>query len=147
MPLQPIFLRPTLRKDIYEIRRRGAWLLIIAAAAVVALFMWFSDSLVTDLSEQERQRMELWADATRRLASDTRNGEGADVDFMLSVIEANRTIPVLLTDDRGEILLHRNFTLPQQPDSADPTLHFSAESVIFTVAARNPQKKRQCDRH
>ena len=83
VPLQPIFLRPTLRKDIYEIRRRGAWLLIIAAAAVVALFMWFSDSLVTDLSEQERQRMELWADATRRLASDTRNGEGADVDIML----------------------------------------------------------------
>ncbi len=130
VPLQPIFLRPTLRKDIYEIRRRGAWLLIIAAAAVVALFMWFSDSLVTDLSEQERQRMELWADATRRLASDTRNGEGADVDFMLSVIEANRTIPVLLTDDRGEILLHRNFTLPQQPDSADPT-YISPQNLSF----------------
>ncbi len=127
-------------KDIYVTRRRGAWLLIVAAAAVVALFIWFSDSLVRDLSEQERQRMEIWADATRRLATDMQSGEGADVDFMLSVIEANRTIPVMLTDNDGNILLHRNFNLPAPADSANPT-DISPENLSFLSARLDNLRK------
>lgn len=61
--------------------------------------------------------MELWAEATRRLAND-RPGADDGVDFMLSVIEANRSIPVILADSAGNILLHRNFDLPDAADSA-----------------------------
>lgn len=87
-----------------------------AAVAVMGFFVLFSSGLVNDLEEQERQRMELWAEATRRLAADS---QGADdgVDFMLSVIEANRSIPVMLVDSAGTMLLHRNFDLPDRADS------------------------------
>ena len=61
--------------------------------------------------------MEIWADATRRLAEDSRDSQGTDVDFMLSVIEANHTIPLLLVDSGDKILFHRNFTLPEPIDS------------------------------
>lgn len=105
-------------KDIYLIRRRGAWLLLIAAAAVVAFFLYFSNRLVKDLSAQERERMEIWADATKRLAGDSGDGQGTDVDFMLSVIEANHTIPVLLVDNDYNIIFYRNFNLPEPADSS-----------------------------
>lgn len=99
--------------DIYLSRRIGTITLVIAAALVVGAFILFSNRLVDDLSAQERQRMELWADATRRLAAETPSGD-SDVGFMLSVIESNRTIPVILADSGGSVLLHRNFTsIPQ----------------------------------
>ncbi len=101
--------------EIYDVRRKLTMLLVTVAAAAVIFFMYYSPRLVEDLAVQERDRMELWADATRRLASDSTGG--SDVDFMLSVIEANRSIPVLLTDDEDNILLHRNFELPEPSDT------------------------------
>ena len=41
----------------------------------------------------------------------------SDVNFLLSIIEANHNIPVLLVDDKNNILLHRNFRLPEPEDS------------------------------
>ncbi len=87
---------------------------------VVGVFLFYSDSLVKDLSEQERERMQIWADATREMVNIGTSDESdgfADVDFLLSIIERNRTIPVLLTDDSGEIIMQRNFTLPEPADS------------------------------
>ncbi len=67
--------------------------------------------------------MQIWADATRELANFGTSDEGggiSNVDFLLSIIERNRTIPVLLTDDRGEIIMQRNFNLPEPIDSTSP---------------------------
>ena len=114
--------------DIYAVRRRGGWILLAVAVAVIGIVAYFSSSLVSELAAQERSRMELLADATRRLASES--ADGADVDFLLSIIEANRTIPVLLTDADGRILLHRNFNLPEPADTLDP-LSISAANEAF----------------
>lgn len=102
--------------ELYSLYRSGRFALVIAAIAVIGFFLLFSSWLVRDLEEQERERMELWAEATRRLAND-RPGADDGVDFMLSVIEANRSIPVILADSAGNILLHRNFDLPDAADS------------------------------
>ncbi len=81
---------------------------------LVGIFLLISNNLVNDLAEQERSRMQIWANATREL---TRENSDADVDFLLSIIEDNHNIPVLLVDADGEILLHRNFRLPESVDS------------------------------
>ena len=109
--------------NIYDMRRYGTVVFLIISVAVVAVFLYVSNSLVSDLAEQERDRMQIWADATREIinvGSDSSGSGGADVDFLLSIIERNRTIPVLLTDDSGSILLHRNFDLPDPVDSLAP---------------------------
>lgn len=101
---------------------------LTTAAAVVAMFLLISDGLVRDLSRQERERMQLWAEATREmvrvLSADDQDGSAGatqvDIDFLLGIIEANTTIPVLLTDDDGVILQHRNFRLPEPVDSMAP---------------------------
>ncbi len=100
-------------------RRRGIIGFLILSVVVVSVFLLYSDSLVKDLSEQERERMQIWADATREIVNlgNSEAPTGTGVDFLLSIIERNRTIPVLLTDDDGEIIMQRNFSLPESPDS------------------------------
>lgn len=112
-------------RNIYDIRRYGIIGFLVVSVAVVALFLYYSDSLVKDLSAQERSRMQIWADATREIVS-VGSGEGpvADgsnvIDFLLSIIEGNSSIPVLLTDSAGNILMHRNFKLPEKIDTTAP---------------------------
>ncbi len=112
--------------NIYDIRRWGKVAFLVAAACVVAVFLYVSNNLIDDLAAQERQRMQIWADATREIISisaletndaDIGRALAADIDFLLSIIESNTTIPVLLTDDDGNILQHRNFRLPEPVDS------------------------------
>ena len=102
--------------NIYEIRRYGTVVFFIITAAMVFIFLYTSANLVEDLSRQERERMQIWADATKEIANITLSNDASqanvDIDFLLSIIEQNHTIPVLLTDDADEILLHRNFDLP-----------------------------------
>ncbi len=106
-------------RNIYDIRRKGFIGFLLLSVVVVSVFLLYSDSLVKDLSEQERERMQIWADATREIVNfgNADNGGSANVDFLLSIIERNRTIPVLLTDDSGEIIMQRNFSLPESVDS------------------------------
>ena len=109
--------------NIYEIRRYGTIIFMVVSLAVVGVFLYFSDSLVKDLSEQERSRMQIWADATREIvkaSADDSGGASSSIDFLLSIIEGNSNIPVLLTDDEGNIMMHRNFRLPEPVDSLSP---------------------------
>lgn len=78
--------------------------------------------------------MQIWADATRQIinyvpAADAAADTG-NFDFLLGIIEENRTIPVLLTDDSGNIINHRNFDLPEPVDSLNP-LYISPANRAF----------------
>lgn len=116
--------------NIYDIHRYGKVAFLVVSVIVVALFVYFSHGLIEDLSEQERERMQIWADATKEIIDTSNaalNGEGSDVDieFLLSIIERNRNIPVLLVDDQDNILDKRNFDLP------DPYDEFSEINTRF----------------
>lgn len=113
----------TEQMNIYEIRRFGLAAFLIVSVALVAFFIYVSNSLVNDLAVQERERMQIWADATKQIADLGQNDDASaaeNIDFLFSIIERNHTIPVLLTDDEGHILLHRNFDLPEEVDSLAP---------------------------
>lgn len=103
--------------NIYDIRRYGKIAFLVVAVVVVVVFLYFFNNLVDDLSKQERDRMEIWADATKEMITQQ---SGTDVDFLFSIINRNHTIPVLLTDDAGNILSHSNFSLPEPIDSLNP---------------------------
>lgn len=110
-----------IRRCLGFLSHHGRAAFIIAAGCVVVFFLITSDRLIDDLARQERERMEIWADATKEIvASAVTNADDSgassintDIDFLLSIIERNTTIPVLLTDDHGNILQFRNFNLPE----------------------------------
>ena len=120
--------------NIYDIRRYGTVAFLVATGAVVALFLYFSDSLVNDLAEQERARMQIWADATKEIVNATASPDPTasdHIDFLLSIIIANNNIPVLITDDGGNIVDHRNFRLPEPIDSLNPMFISEANEAFL----------------
>lgn len=124
--------------NIYELRRYGKAALLMTAAIMVAMFLYISNGLVNDLSAQERDRMEIWADATKQIINLGASDEpsAVDLNFLLGILERNTTIPVLLTDDEGNILQHRNFDLPDEHDEFsevnDKFLHQKLDELSST---------------
>lgn len=84
--------------------------ILIAAASLVA-----SHFLVRDLAREERQRMEIWAEAMHTLSQ---ADENTDLNLVLKVIEQNNTIPVIVTDAQGNVQTHRNVKINGK-DAAD----------------------------
>ena len=124
-------------RNIYDIRRYGIIIFMVMSMAVVGVFLYYSDSLVRDLARQERARMEIWANATREIVKSAGNesdqADSSIMDFLMSIIEDNRNIPVLLTDGDGNIMMHRNFSLPEPPDPTAP-LFISERNETFLRA-------------
>ena len=120
--------------NIYDKRRIWKWAFLSVSLLLVLFFLYVSNNLVDDMSQQERARMEIWAEATKQLASapvftaDPMSDVGSEVtpqsttniDFLLGIIEGNRNIPVLLVDANDNILQYRNFRLPEPVDSLAP---------------------------
>ena len=122
--------------NIYEIRRYGKIVFLIASVAVVAIFLYFSDGLIRSLSKAERERMQIWADATKEIVASTtqEDAPAADIDFLLNIIQSNTTIPVLLTDSEGNILQQRNFDLPIKNDTETFGLPSAPKNLEFLKA-------------
>lgn len=130
--------------NIYEIRRFGVAAFLAVSVGLVAFFLYVSNNLVNDLATQERERMQIWADATKQIADIGMSDDAAsssDIDFLFSIIERNHTIPVLLTDDDGNILLHRNFDLPEPVDSLMPWVISAANERYLRGKLATLQKR------
>lgn len=101
---------------IYERQRTGRFLFIAISAIAIIIFLLISNNLVKDLAKQERERMNIWARATERLA---KADIDSDFEFLLAIIAQNNSIPVMVADADFTILEYRNFVLPDKSDSAN----------------------------
>ncbi len=92
--------------NIYEKKQRWKFLLLFSAVVIGAGSLYYTNRLVRSIAEDERKKIELWAEATRILANP--NLAVNDILFPLEVIEGNTQIPVILVDDEGRIMAQRN---------------------------------------
>ena len=92
--------------NIYNKKQIWKFALFIFAAGIGIASLYYTDRLVKLLADEEKKRVELWAEATKRLVM--ADPSGADLSFMLQVIQNNKTIPVILVDKRDEIITFRN---------------------------------------
>ncbi|MFZ1688998.1 MAG: HAMP domain-containing sensor histidine kinase [Flavobacteriales bacterium] len=122
--------------DLYS--RKQRWKLVLAAVAVliVGASLFYSNSIVRKVRDEERRKVELWAEAvknraelvnyTDRLFDTLRNeerkrvelyaeaqqrlisGDLSDFSFLLKVVQENTTIPVIIVDDSGAVKFSRN---------------------------------------
>ncbi len=122
--------------DLYS--RKQRWKLLLAAVAmlIVGASLWYSNRIVNKvrdeerrkvklwaeavqnraelvnytqklfdrLREEERKKVELWAEAMLRLVSTTER----DFSFYLKVVSDNTTVPVVITDSKGDMKFNRN---------------------------------------
>ena len=87
-----------------RIRRVKIWL-VAAAVAIALASLLASHFLVRDLQEEERSKMELWAEAMHVL---NEADENTDLTLVTAVIEGNNTIPVIVLSDEGDVMDYRN---------------------------------------
>ena len=113
--------------NIYDKRRIWKIVFLVVSVALVGFFLQTSNKLVDDLADQERERMEIWANATKALTS----AQSSDIDFYLSIIQDNDNIPVLLVDDKDNILMSRNFKMPEPVDSLMPDVLSDANRAFL----------------
>jgi signal transduction histidine kinase len=79
--------------------------LVIAAFVIAGASLLASHFLVKDLSEEERNKMETWAEALNTLNN---ADETTDLSLVLNVIQSNNTIPVIVMDSDGKVSDYRN---------------------------------------
>ena len=95
--------------EIYVVKQRWKALLLVVAVIIGFASLYITNSLVKDLSLEERKKIELWAKAIREI-SNINNLADSSQNFaiVLDVLENNTTVPVLLTDEDDNILSHIN---------------------------------------
>jgi signal transduction histidine kinase len=92
--------------NIYEKKTRWKFLLFLGAVLIGVLSLGYTNWLVKQLAEQEKEKVELWAEANRQLIGSV--NDDVNLNFIFSVIENNNTVPVILTDSAGTIVSYRN---------------------------------------
>jgi hypothetical protein len=90
-----------------KIKKTNKTLLLLSALVIGVATLWFTNSLVKDLKNEERTKVKIWAKATEQTTDIDNLDE--DISFIFEVINHNNTIPVILSDDQGKILYHKNF--------------------------------------
>ena len=87
-------------------RIRQVKIILVAAAIIIAVVsLLVARYLVRDLASEERNKMEVWAEAMRAL---NKADENTDMNLVLKVIDENNTIPVVVLDNGGKAQTFRN---------------------------------------
>lgn len=117
--------------------RKQTWKLGLSITALLIIFtsLWYTNQIVDEISDEERTKAKLWADAVQRkaklvkftnelfiklqteerkkaelyaLATKQLNNDLSDISFVLKVLQDNTTVPVILTDQNGKVTASRN---------------------------------------
>jgi len=125
------------RYSIYNRKRHWKLLLFLFAIVIIAFSLWYSNVLVKKIARDERMKIQTWANALQtraRLVNSTQKfftqiqeeernkvelyaealqrfvkaGPDDDLGFYLKIISNNNSIPVILTDSKGNITGNRN---------------------------------------
>ncbi len=131
--------------NIYAQKQRWKILLFATAVLIILVSLWYTNNLVDKIKDDEKQKLTLWADAiqkraklvkstnelfnqikieerkkaelyaeaTKKLSSDVN-----DIEFVFKVIQNNTTVPVILTDSKGNITASRNLDSLKEKDPA-----------------------------
>ncbi len=123
--------------NIYSKKQVWKSLLFILAMIIIGFSLWYTSVLVEKISSEERERVELWAQAIQRKAKlvnytdrlfeklraeerkkveqwleATRRLASTDVNsdfsFLSQIVQDNTTVPVILTDANRNVIAHRN---------------------------------------
>lgn len=107
-------------------------LLVVMAVVIAVTSLVISHYLVEDLYNEERNNMEVWAEAMR---STNDADENADMALVLKVLNGNNNIPVVVLDRAGRVQESRNLTL-KATNAADSAAEVARKAQAMKQAGR-----------
>ena len=99
-------------------------------AIVIAIgSLWVSHTITEALSQEERNKMEVWAEAIHSLNT---ADENTDLALVLKVVNGNNTIPVVVIDAKDSVQAIRNinFTITKSADVNSQALALAHSLLI-----------------
>lgn len=99
-----------MNSDVYTRKIWWKVALIVSGVIIGVASLLYTESFLKELRLEEERKIRLWAKAVEAVfsASDEEN-----LSFYSEIIQNNKTIPVILTDDSGSIIAHRNLNVPE----------------------------------
>lgn len=110
-------------KLLFESKQLITYFFVSVAIFIVVASVLFTNKLVDELSQEERNKIEIWAEATRLIASEESN---SDMNLILHILQSNSTIPVILYDASLDSYIANNIKLPAS--NSDEFLKSKVES-------------------
>lgn len=117
---------------IKQFRPVKFWL-VLAAIMIAIASLYVSHTLISDLSTEERVRMEVWAEAMKNLQTADAD---TDLTMVLKVLNANHTIPVIVTDQNEVVQTYRNIEISSTDTIAtleEKLVRFSREGNFIRI--------------
>jgi len=101
--------------SIYSKKQQWKLILFFVAVLIGGSSLLYTNFLVNKLDLEERKKIELWAEATDQLAN---SGMGPINNVLATrIIQENSTIPIILTNEVGEIIGSRNIIKSKNANS------------------------------
>lgn len=97
--------------SIYDSRQRLKYVFIIGAVVIAIASVFVSDLLIKDLAREERQKIEVWAEATRVVTSED---PSLNMKLILQIIQGNTSIPVMLCNEQDSVMNYKNIELQEK---------------------------------
>ncbi len=103
--------------NLYNNKARIKIGLIVIAIVIGILSLWYTDDLVKKLAEREQKLIDLYAKGLQQIANPDNTG---NMTFLFQeIIEANNSIPVILTDEKFNPVSYKNITPPTKLNEPD----------------------------
>jgi signal transduction histidine kinase len=122
-----------LKLNNYEIKGVIKIVLLVFAFLIGFFSLWYTNTLVNKLESQEREKIATWANATQLITSPEAEG---NLNFLYEIIQANTTIPVILTDSNGVVNQFRNieaFKMGNEAWVADKIAEMKKQNEPFEI--------------
>lgn len=91
--------------NIYAKKQLWKGLLLFGALCIAIASLFYTNSIVDKLAAEESKKVELVAEATKRLAQENIQG---DISFLFKIIRDNNTVPVICVDEHQKVVSWRN---------------------------------------
>lgn len=98
-------------KIFFESKQLITYFFISVAIAIVVGSLLFANKLVKELTQEERHKIEIWAEATKLIATQS---DDNDISLILHILQSNTTIPVVLHDVSANTYVANNIKLPSK---------------------------------
>lgn len=99
--------------SIYDYRQRLKFIFVFVAVLIAIASVIVSDLLIKDFAQEERQKIEVWAEATRVMTSEN---PSLNMSLILKIISGNTSIPVVLCDENGNVIESKNIDVPEKDE-------------------------------
>ncbi len=117
-------------------RNLSSYFILFAVFVITGLVIWNTSLFFKRFKNDERSKMEVWAQSQKALNLEQLNDSPSDeyLNLSLLIIASNHSIPIIITDDKGKILKDLCGNIPESILNDEKSLY----DLLNQMTSENP---------